>query len=360
MGEPRALWVSTHTNTRGGVATYVRTIQQTQLWTEWNIHHVATHRDGSAWAKIGAFARGGVLFVFELIRFRPSLVHLHSSADASFVRKAILLWISRLAGVPVVLHIHASGFSEYYDNSPRPIQVIIHATLCRASAVVALGEAWAARLRVIAPTARITAIPNAVRPGRRVTQPALGAPVHMVFLGRIGDRKGAFRLLEAWAQIAHGQDSTAGGQKVATLTIAGDGEVERARRYIRELRLEDTVELHEWLSENDVDELLDRSHVLVLPSRSEGQPMAVLEAMARGLCVVASDVGGLQEMIGGGYGVIVPPDDIDAIADASRLVIDDGDLRARYGAAAHARVEAHFDARAVSRRIDALYREVSK
>jgi glycosyltransferase involved in cell wall biosynthesis len=182
----------------------------------------------------------------------------------------------------------------------------------------------------------------------------------MVFLGRIGDHKGTFRLLEAWAQLALDPDSGAGCRKVATLTIAGDGEVERARRCIRELRLEDTVELREWLSESDVDELLDRAHVLVLPSRNEGQPMAVLEAMARGLCVVASNAGGLQEMIGGGYGVIVPPDDIGAIADASRLVIDDRDLRARYGAAAYARVEAHFDVRAVSRRIDALYREVSR
>ena len=195
---------------------------------------------------------------------------------------------------------------------------------------------------------------------RRVTQPARGAPVHMVFLGRIGDRKGAFRLLEAWAQLALDRDSGAGRQRAAILTIAGDGEVERARRRIRELRLEDTVELREWLSESDVDELLDRAHVLVLPSRNEGQPMAVLEAMARGLCVVASGVGGLQEMIGGGSGVIVPPDDIDAIADASRLVIDDCDLRARYGAAAYARVEADFDARAVSRRIDAVYREVCR
>ena len=360
MGEQRALWVSTRTNTRGGVATYVRTIQQTQLWTDWNIRHVATHRDGSAWTKIGAFARGAVLFVFELIRFRPSLVHLHASADASFVRKGILFWISQLAGVPVVLHIHDSGFPEYYDNSPRAIQAIIRATFCRASAVVALSDAWATRLRVIAPTARITVIPNAVRPGRQVAQPARGEPVHMVFLGRIGDRKGTFRLLEAWAQLALDPGSGAGCPKVATLTIAGDGEVERARRCIRELRLEDTVELREWLSESDVDELLNGSHVLVLPSRNEGQSMAVLEAMARGLCVIASDVGGLHEMIGGGCGVIVPPDNIDAIADASRLVIHDRDLRARYGAAAHARVEAHFDVRAVSRRIDALYREVSR
>ena len=209
MPERRALWASTH-ETRGGIATYVRVMQQTPLWTDWNIRHVVTHRDGSAAAKIGAFARGALLFVVELIRFRPSVVHLHAAADTSFVRKGILLWISRLARVPVVVHMHGSSFQEYYENSPRAIQAVIRATLCRASAVVALGEGRAARLRVIAPTARITVIPNAVRPARRTAQPALGEPVHVVFLGRIGDRKGTFRLLDAWAKLARDPDFSAG------------------------------------------------------------------------------------------------------------------------------------------------------
>ena len=86
-------------------------------------------------------------------------------------------------------------------------------------------------------------------------------------------------------------------------------------------------------------ELLDRDQVLVLPSRTEGQPMAVLEAMARGLCIIASDVGGLSEMIGGGCGVIVPPDDVESIAAALRLIVYDDELRARYGAAAYTQVE---------------------
>ena len=79
MAERRALWVSTSMETRGGIATYVRAMQQTPLWTDWNIRHVATHRDGSAAAKIAVFARGALLFVVELIRFRPSVVHLHAA-----------------------------------------------------------------------------------------------------------------------------------------------------------------------------------------------------------------------------------------------------------------------------------------
>jgi glycosyltransferase involved in cell wall biosynthesis len=350
MSEQRALWVSTSTQTRGGIATYVLAFQRTPLWTDWNIRHVATHRDGSKTVKAGSFARGAAKFVVELIRFRPNVVHLHSSAHASFVRKAILFWISRLAGVPVILHMHGSDFQEFYDNSPRAAKSVIRATLTQASTVVALGDSWAARLSAIAPAARITTIPNAIPPAHQSIQPGPAERVHVVFIGRIGERKGTFRLLDAWAQL---------DGRSATLSIAGDGEVERARRRIKELRLEDSVELHGWLSSDAIGGLLDRAHVLVLPSRNEGQPMAVLEAMARGLCVVASDVGGLDEMIGGGCGAIVPPDDVDAIAATLRRVIDDRELRVRHGAAAYARVKERYDVGAVSRRLDELYCEVS-
>jgi glycosyltransferase involved in cell wall biosynthesis len=349
MPERRALWASTEAP--GGISAYVRVMQQTPLWTDWNIRHIATHRDGSTAAKIAAFARGALLFIVELIRFHPDVVHLHAASKTSFIRKGILLWISRLAGVPVVVHMHASHFQEFYENSPRAIRAVIRATLRRAGTVVALGETWAARLQEIAPAARITVIPNAVRPAPRSIQPAPGESVGVVFLGSIGDHKGTFRLLDAWRRL---------GPDAATLTIAGDGEVERARQRIHELHLEDTVEVREWLSESDVDDLLHRSQVLVLPSLNEGQPMAVLEAMSRGLCVVAGDVGGLPEMIGSGCGVLISPDDIEAIAAALRVIICDDELRAQYGAAAYARVAEQFDVGTVWRRLDALYCEVGR
>jgi glycosyltransferase involved in cell wall biosynthesis len=355
MVDQSALWAGTEEG--GGIATYVRVLQQTPLWAEWNIRHVVTHRDGSVAAKIWAFAHGGVQFVFELIRSRPSVVHLHSASDTSFVRKGILLWASWFASVPVVMHIHGADFDEYYEKSSTMVRSVIRATLHRASAVVALGEGRAASLRRIAPMTRISVIPNAVRPAHRRVQPGLGEPVHVVFLGRIGERKGTFRLLDAWAELAADPDFGAG--KSAMLTIAGDGEVEQAMHRVDQLNVKDSVEVHGWLSEHEVSHLLDNAQVLVLPSRNEGQPMAVLEAMARGLCVVSSGVGGLPEMIGGGCGVIVPPYDIEAIASALRLVVHDHELRARYGAAAYTRAASQFDVDTVWRQLDALYREVA-
>ena len=358
MPRKRALWASTSTRTQGGVATYVVAMQQTPLWKDWDIRHVATHRDGTRWSKLAAFARGAALFVIELIRFRPHVIHLHSSANASFVRKCVLFWIARLTGTPTIVHMHGSSFADYYATSAPPLRAVIRATLSRSSAVVALGESWRARLCTIAPAARVVAIPNGVALGRPVAQqPKTGEPVRVVFLGRIGEHKGTFVLLDAWAKLAR-ELQTESGRPRATLTIAGDGEVDRARQWVEDLCLEDTVTVHGWLPHNEVDDLLDHGHVLVLPSRNEGQPMAVLEAMARGLCVIASAVGGLGDMIGDGSGLIVPPDDVEELVAALRQAVFDDDERTRHGVAAYTRVQHEFDSRIVAQRVDSLYREL--
>src|ERR1044072_7193084 len=106
MADQRALWVSTSTQTRGGIATYVREMADTPLWSEWNIKHVVTHRDGSAAEKIAVFVRGAAHFVLALIQFRPTVIHLHASTRGSFIRKALLFWICRPTRTPVVMHMH--------------------------------------------------------------------------------------------------------------------------------------------------------------------------------------------------------------------------------------------------------------
>lgn len=349
MAKRRALWASTEAP--GGISTYVRVLRQSPLSEEWNIRYIVTHREGSGLTKISTFARAILSFIIQLVRARPQVIHLHAASDTSFMRKAILLWLGRLAGVPVVIHMHGSTIESYFEGLPRPLQASIVATLHQADAVVALGERRAAWLRSVAPRSTVVVVPNAVRPQRRTTQPAPGDPVNVVFLGVIGDRKGTLRLLDAWARIDH---------RRATLTIAGNGEVARARTRIKELGLADSVEIHEWLSADDVRALLRRSHVLVLPSRDEGQPMAVLEAMAHGLCVIASDVGGIPEMIGDGCGLLVSADDIEDIAAALKTAIYDDQLRMKCAAAGYDRVVDRFDLDKAWRRVDELYREISR
>lgn len=351
----RVLWASTSLQARGGITTFVQMMRATPLWAAWKIDHVATHRDGSVLARVLVFARGLISFLRLLVGRRPDLVHLHAAKDGSVARKAALLWVARVVRVPVVLQVHAGEFGAFYDRMPRPVRWCIRRTLCQASAVVALGNLQARRLHHIAPDARIVAIPNAIRiigPGLRVGR---SDPVHVVFLGRIGDAKGTFTLLEAWGKLVTDGSSLAR----ARLTIAGDGEVDRARAVVARLGLAESVQVRSWLSASEVADLLGTAHVLTLPSRYEGQPMAILEAMARGLCVVASAVGGIPELIeDGASGVLVPPDDVDALATALRTVISDRKMREGLGDAALDRARHTFDVDVIWRRFDVLYREL--
>ena len=347
----RVVWVSTSTSTRGGISTYVRTMQQTPLWARWGIRHVTTHRNGSTAMKVAVFALGAVSFLWQLLVYKPQVVHMHVSSRGSFARKSVLAWMAWAGGVPVVMHVHGSEFHEFYARSPRPWRAYIRATLGQASALIALGDAWARRLSAIVPQARIVVVPNAVRPAMPVAQPLAGQPVRVLFLGEIGDRKGSFTLIDAWRLVVEGPRWSSG----AELVMAGDGAVGQARASVEELGLAGCVRVLGWVDPAEVGQLLRTSQILVLPSRNEGQPMAVLEAMANGVCVVTTAVGGLADLVDGDSGVFVPVDDVDALARVLGRLITAPEERAELGAGALRRVHERFDPEVTWRALDSLY-----
>lgn len=352
MKRTKALWAST--SAPGGISAFVGAMEESSLWEEWNIRFVSTHANGKLAFRVWKFAKAFCGFVAQLALNRPGIVHLHVSHYGSFYRKSVLAWTAKAFRVPVVLHIHGSRFHLFVSNASRASQFFIRLTLHRADALVALGDVWADRLRTIAPRAKIVVVPNAVRPGIAVSQDD-GRPVRFVFLGEIGDRKGTFILLDAWARML----VEAGEETPARLTIAGDGEVDRAKRMVKEFHLETTVDVHGWMPKSEVRQLLASAKVLVLPSRNEGQPMAILEAMAQGLCVIATNVGGIPEMLRDGCGILVDSDNVDQLASAMAFVIADSVARASYGGKAIQRIENEFNIEVLSQRLSELYRSIA-
>jgi glycosyltransferase involved in cell wall biosynthesis len=354
--EPRALWVSTSLGTKGGIATFVRGMSRTPLWQQWNVVHIATHRDGSVATKIVKFCSCLPAFVWQLTTRRPTVVHLHVASYGSFYRKFVLSVIAWSLRVPVVTHVHGGQFELFYKNSSAVVQQLIRGMLSRSSAVVTLGGAWAHRLQAIAPDAMVRVLPNAVRAGTPVDQPGPNEPVRVLFLGRVEADKGAFDLINAW----HQMQAALPGVPHPLLTIAGDGDVDHAIEQARALGVAATVEVTGWVDPADVPALLRRSQVFVLPSYFEGQPMAILEAMANGLCVVSTPVGGIPDLIGDRCGILVQPGDIDGLADVLREVTTNSALRTTLGSAALARVCDEFEIDSLWRKFDELYRQVAR
>ena len=127
-----------------------------------------------------------------------------------------------------------------------------------------------------------------------------------------------------------------------TLYIAGEGPLRKPlEEQIRQADLLDHV--HLLGNRTDIPELLRLTDIFVLPSRWEGLPMALLEAMDAGLPVVATDVEGVEEVIEKEInGLLVPPEDTGALADALLRLIRDKSLRERMGELARQRVEEHY------------------
>ena len=264
-------------------------------------------------------------------RREVDVVHVNISSHGSALRKGLVVRTCRLVGLPVVLHLHASSFPEFFDPLPGPAKRWVRRTFALPRRVVVLSETWrtyAHEVLAVRP-GETTVLPNAaprgrsVGPGRRPEE-----DLRLLFLGRLGERKGAPELLSAL-----GDDRLRRGAWRATL--AGDGDIATYRARAAELGLPDRIAFPGWMPPDAVEDLLADAHVLVLPSHAEGMPMSVLEAFAAGVPVVSTPVGGLAEVVVDGVnGLVVPPGDVDALVDALARILDDEPLRNRLASGA--------------------------
>ncbi len=140
--------------------------------------------------------------------------------------------------------------------------------------------------------------------------------------------------------------------------IAGTGpERENLEQRAARLGLTGRVEFLGWV--NDLNAVLPRWDVFVIPSLEEGFGIAALEGMAVGLPVVASAVGGLPEIVEDGIsGWLVPPGNVEALASRLRLLLSSQELRLRMGAAAQARVRDHFSSAQMAENFARYYDEI--
>lgn len=301
---------------------------------------------GTAWPRLlpanaAAFAR----LVRHLRRRRPEV--LHAFLFHSYVTAAPA---ARLAGIRLLVAGRRS-LGDFKDGR-RLLLAAERVVTSMTDLLVANAEAVSAdtlRRERIRPD-KITTIYNGLPDSAFVPAVpeviATAAPV-VLCVANLKPDKGHRFLLQALARL---RDQG----RACTLALAGEGP-ERAR--LRHLADRLGIDVRFLGARTDIPSLLARAQVVVLPSLHEGMSNAVMEAMAAGRPVVATDVGGTGELLRG-RGILVPPADPRALADGLTRVLDDAALAARLGAAARSwsREHLHVDAM-VDRHID-LYREL--
>jgi glycosyltransferase involved in cell wall biosynthesis len=171
----------------------------------------------------------------------------------------------------------------------------------------------------------------------------------VAFVGRCEASKGLFDLLEA-------ANLLRAAIPQVRLECAGDGDLAKVARYALALNLGTRVSLPGWVDRSTTRELMRRASVFVLPSYAEGLPVSLLEAMAAGCPVVATRVGGIPDVITDGVdGVLVPPGDPEALAQAIGRILRDPAYARALGNAARETVANRYAAARSLERLEQLY-----
>ena len=343
-----------------GVSVLTHTLLQSPLASRYELVHLDT-RDDRGVSNIGRpdlmnawlAVRHGVRFAAMLARTRPSAVYVPVSQNGlGFLRDTLFLAPAAARGVPLVLHFHGGRFDDFVRGTG-PLRPLVRLLMQRTTRAVVLGSALAGMLRGLVPDERVRVIPNGVSdPGhehRRGHSPTL----RVLFIGNLRPDKGYIDLLEAGLRLLSEGVSM-------ELTLAGDvsdttshGEVLRRLRPPAE-----HVRFVGAVGTERRNELLRAADVLVLPSRDEGHPLVVLEAMAAGLPVIASRVSTIPEtVIDGETGLVTEPGDIGALAAALRRMTDEG-TRLRMGISGRARYVEEYTLERWSARMTALFDDV--
>lgn len=177
---------------------------------------------------------------------------------------------------------------------------------------------------------------------------------YVLSVGRLNHGKGYADLIEATGRLA-------ARASVPDLFIAGKGPLEASlKAQAREAGIGDAVTFLGFRPQEELVSLYRDASVFVLPSRYEGLPTVLLEAMACGCPVLATQVGGASEVVSDGEnGVFVPPGRPDDLADALQSLLQDPDRRAELGRQARRTVEARFAWDTIVDEFETLYRRVA-
>jgi len=307
----------------------------------------------------GGVPAGGFWFLLALARFlaarRVDVVHLHMSTRGSVVRKCLLIWVAVALRRPVIVHMHGADFFPFFE-ALRPLwQRQIGLALRRARHVVVLGEGWRRFLieRAGLPEHRVSVVRNGV-PAPATRPRVQENPTHILFLGRLGARKGVPELLAAL-----------GSQAMQTLpwraTLAGDGDVPGFSAMAARAGLGERIAFPGWVDSARAAALMASADLLVLPSHHEALPMAVVEALAAAVPVLTTPVGVIGELLTDGQtALLVAPGDVPALTAALVRLVGDPSLRARLGQAGHAVFRAELDVAVTARQMFALYADAAR
>lgn len=309
---------------KGGITSVVNGYKNSNLEKKFRVSYIETYIEGSKFKKFLYAFKAYLTFLILLIKDKPDLVHIHSSFGASFYRKLPFIYISYLKKICILNHIHGSEIEKLYINANKIKRLLVKDAFSKCDCLIVLSDTWKVKLMNLFPQTSIFVVENfspyifnKTHIGHEKTQ--------ILFLGFITELKGCFDLPSIVEELT----------KTTTnfiIKICGVGKEKELKEIIKNKKLTDYFEFLGWIDKKRKEELLENSDIYLLPSYSEGMPMSILEAMGYGLPIIASNVGGIPEIvINNKNGFLTNPGNIKQFADYLIILIMNSNLRYKMG-----------------------------
>lgn len=348
MSRKKVLFIAPH-NEKGGIGSVL------QLYGSYlnNNEILYTYPENKSNWKNFYFFQSLLKLIYKLSTDKQiSIVHIHTASYGSFYRKSIVLVLAKIFAKKTILHIHGGGFKQFLERSygKGKWQVSI---LKLADLNICLSEEWYTYFISQWRINNCVVLPNPIviplYHEHRVDQNKLV----LLYLGAIVEQKGIFDLIEFFSTYRYFLEGK------LELHIGGEGELQRLRYLIDKCNMNKQIHIHGWLNENQKELLFQEAHLFILPSYAEGLPVSILEAMANGKPIIATNVGGIPSIVKSKEnGWLFEPGCFNELTSILDELYINPELLVAYGKQSYRLAEA-FDIKIIVQQLEELYKQIS-
>lgn len=310
----KVLIIATSRKTRGGITAVIKAHEVGEQWKKFHCKWIETHRDGSNIRKLW-YLGSALIEYFCLLPFYD-IVHIHVGLQASVKRKLLFAHIAHLTKKKIIIHFHPATEKHLFD----PIfSTNIKKLFDTSSRLLVLSPKWIEWINEAFPNNKynMEVVYNPCPKVNRSSQ----KENYILYAGILSDRKGYNRLLKAFSQIASKHPDW-------KIIFAGNGEIDKGRALAIQFKIEQQTIFLGWISGDTKEDIFQHASIYCLPSWGEGFPMGVLDAMAYGIPVITTPVGGLEKVLHNGTDAIIYDIyDLDMLANKLELLIKSKDFR---------------------------------
>ena len=346
LNNPKVLIVATSRKTRGGITSVVKAHEAGGQWKKYHCRWIETHRDGNALRKLfylfSALAQSIFLMPFY------DIVHIHVGLRTSVDRKLIFARIAKFYEKKIIVHFHPATEKHLFDNE---FSTKIYALFSYSDLLIVLSHQWVNWINEAYPTNKFV-FKVLYNPCPAVERGNMKKTNTILYAGMLSDRKGYDRLIHAFSKIAKQYPDW-------RIVFAGNGEIEKGQQLCIEQGIQEQVDFLGWIESIQKQTVFQKASIYCLPSWGEGFPMGVLDAMAYGIPIVTTPVGGIPELIKDGVnGFIFEPYDIEALSIKLSLLIESKIKRSEFVREADKLVNGLLNISTINAQLSAAYEEL--